>query len=221
MKAFGYIRVSGSGQVNGGGFDRQLNNIHKYAKDNSIDVVEVFQEEGVSGTLENRPALARLMVNLEQNGHGITTVIIEKLDRLARDLMVQEAIIRDLKSRGFDLVSTTEGPDLLADDPSRKLIRQVFGSIAEYEKSMLVQKLKASRERIKATTGKCEGRKGYHDTEEGQAIVRRIRALRRKHPHRKRRTWQQIADILNAEGVSTMEGRTWTLQRVQQTAKAS
>jgi DNA invertase Pin-like site-specific DNA recombinase len=221
MRAYAYVRVSGSGQVNKGGFDRQLKAISKYSKENSIELVDTFQEEGTSGTLENRPALARLLVSLELNHHGISTVIIEKLDRLARDLMVQEAIIRDFKSKGFKLISAAEGPDLLADDPSRKLIRQVFGSIAEYEKSMLVQKLKASRERIKVITGKCEGRKGYHDTEEGQAIVKRIHVLRRKQKHYKRRTWQQVADILNSEGIRTMEGRNWTLYRVQQTAKES
>ena len=84
MKAFAYIRVSGSGQVNKGGFERQLKSIHKYGQENSIEIVNVFQEEGVSGTLENRPALARLLVSLEQNHHGVSTVIIEKLDRLAR-----------------------------------------------------------------------------------------------------------------------------------------
>ncbi len=220
MKAFAYIRVSGSGQVNKGGFDRQLRSIHKYSKENNIELVDVFQEEGVSGTLENRPALARLLVSLEQNHHGVTTVIIEKLDRLARDLMVQEAIIRDFKSKGFELISTAEGLDLLAEDPTRELIRQVFGAVSQYEKSMLVQKLKASRERIKAISGKCEGRKGYNDTEEGLATLQKIRSLRRKRAHHKRRTWKQVADTLNSEGITTMEGRLWTLQRVQQTAKA-
>jgi len=162
--------------------------------------------------------LARMLVSLEQNGHDIRTVLIERLDRLARDLMVQEAIIRDFKSKGFDLVSTTEGPDLLAADPTRELIRQVFGAVAQYEKYMLVAKLKASRERQKVISGKCEGRKGYHDTKDGQALIRRIRALRRKYHNRKRRTWQQVADILNEEGITTMEGHQWTLHRVQQTA---
>jgi DNA invertase Pin-like site-specific DNA recombinase len=221
MKAFAYIRVSGNGQVNKGGFDRQEKAISKYARDHGIEVVSIFREEGVSGTLEDRPALARMLVSLEQNGYGIRTVLIERLDRLARDLMVQEAIIRDLKSKRFDLISTTEGPDLLAADPTRELIRQVFGAVAQYEKSMLVAKLKASRERKKTISGKCEGRKGYSDSEEGKALIRRIHALRRKYPHRKRKTWQQIADQLNAEGIRTMEGKTWTLQRVQQTATAS
>jgi DNA invertase Pin-like site-specific DNA recombinase len=218
MKAFAYVRVSGSGQVQGGGFDRQLQAIQKYSMDNSIEIVDTFQEEGISGTQENRPALARLLVSLEQNRHGIKTVIIEKLDRLARDLMVQEAIIRDFKLKGFELISAAEGPDLLAADPTRELIRQVFGAVAQYEKSMLVSKLKASRERVRATSGKCEGRKGYKDTEEGRAIIEQIKELRKKRKNYKRRTWQQIADQLNSEGKTTMEGRTWTLQRVQQTA---
>jgi DNA invertase Pin-like site-specific DNA recombinase len=46
-----------------------------------------------------------MMLSLEQNGHGLDTLIIEKLDRLSRDLVVQESIIRDFKSHGFNLVS--------------------------------------------------------------------------------------------------------------------
>ena len=76
MKAFAYIRVSGSGQVNGGGFDRQLKSINNYSKAHGVEVVEVYREEGISGTLENRPALAKLLISLEQNGHGIRAVII-------------------------------------------------------------------------------------------------------------------------------------------------
>jgi DNA invertase Pin-like site-specific DNA recombinase len=54
--------------------------------------------------------------------NGTKLVLIEKLDRLARDLMVQETIIGDLKKRGFELVSVTE-PDLLQNDPTRILMR--------------------------------------------------------------------------------------------------
>lgn len=216
-KVFGYIRVSDPSQVKKGGFDRQEKVIGDYARANKLQVVNTFKEEGVSGTIENRPALARLLVSLEKNNHGIKTVIIEKLDRLARDLMVQEAIIRDFQSKGFMLISAMEGPNLCKDDPTRKLIRQVFGGVAEYEKTMLVMKLRAARERKKAETGKCEGRKGYNETLEGRAIIRRINTSRRKRKHHKRRTWQQIADQLNADGILTMDGRQWTLQRVQQT----
>jgi hypothetical protein len=67
-------------------------------------------------------------------------------------------------------------------------------------------------------TGRCEGRKGYRDSEEGRAIVHRIRLLRRRPKRGPQPTWRQIADRLNAEGIKTLEGKEWSLYRVQQTA---
>lgn len=52
-------------------------------------------------------------------------------------------------------------PDLLKDDPSRKLMRQIFGAIAEYEKTMIVLKLRGARVRMRARNGRCEGAKPY------------------------------------------------------------
>ena len=216
-KVFGYMRVSSSGQTKGDGFPRQEQTMRDYARCHGLELVDIYRED-ISGTEENRPVLAELLVSLEQNHHGVRTVIIERLDRLARDLMVQEAIIRDFTRLGVNLISALEGPDLCANDPTRKLIRQVMGAIAEYDKSMLVAKLRASRERAKARSGKCEGRKGYSDTESGRALVHRIRLLRRYPKRGQRPTWQEIADRLNAECVKTMDGKEWTLYRVAQAA---
>ena len=103
------------------------------------------------------------MVSLEQNGLGVKTILIEKVDRLARDLMIQETIINDLQKKGFDLISVVEGDDLLSGDPTRKLVRQVLGAIAEYDETMTVLKLRTARERIRARDGKCEVRvRGNH-----------------------------------------------------------
>ena len=117
--------------------------IRRYAKEHGIRIVRVFREEGVSGTkdLANRPAFVEMMTALHAN--GVQLVLVEKLDRLARDLMVQETIIGDLRKHGFDLISVAE-PDLLQDDPTRKLMRQIMGAIAEYEKTMIVLKLRGA-----------------------------------------------------------------------------
>jgi len=176
--AFGYLRVSGRGQLEGDGFPRQLEAIQQYAAANGIELVKVFREEGVSGTkdLENRPALRDLMIALTDG--DTTLVLVEKLDRLARDLMVQETILGDLRKRGLELVSVAE-PDLCSDDPSRKLVRQMFGAIAEYERAMIVLKLRGARQRIKARAGRCEGMKPFgsqSDTE--RHTVARILELR-------------------------------------------
>ena len=212
-KAYGYIRVSGQGQVDGDGLVRQEKAITDYARANGITIQHIFREEGVSGTLEQRPALARLLIDLEENGRDIKTILIERMDRLARDLMVQEAIISDLQHKGFDLISVTEGEDLLSEDPTRKLVRQVLGAIAEYDKTMTVLKLRAARERKRAKVGKCEGRKSY--SEAMPEVIKEIRRLRRKRKGMPRRTFIKVADELNGNGFKTMTGKPFTGQVVQ------
>ena len=158
--------------MEGDGFTRQLKAIREYAAAHDIKIVNVYREEGVSGTKESadRPASSELITALHAN--GVRVVIIEKLDRLARDLMVQEAIIADLRKHGFELVSVAE-PDLMANDPTRILVRQMMGAVAQYEKSQIVLKLRGARMRKRAKEGRCEGRNpyGYNDGE-GAALER-------------------------------------------------
>jgi DNA invertase Pin-like site-specific DNA recombinase len=201
--AFAYVRVSGKGQVKGDGFPRQLEAIKRYAQEHDIRIVQGFEEKGVCGAteLENRPALTAMFEALA--GDGTKLVLIEKLDRLARDLMVQEKIIGDLRKRGFDLISVME-PDLLQNDASRVLFRQLMGAIAQYDKTMIVMKLRAARNRKRAATGRCEGRKpyGFHP---GEAAVRdRIRSMRKAGG-----ALQSICDALNGENIPTRFGGRW------------
>jgi len=217
QKAFVYLRVSGQGQAreDKDGLVRQEAVCRQWAKANGYEIAGIYREQGVSGTLEDRPALARLMVDLGLNGRGIKTILIEKIDRLARDLMVQEAIVRDFQRQGFEIISALEGPDLCSNDPSRKLIRQVFGAIAEYDKTMLALKLRAARERAKAKTGRCEGRLPYGSTPEEKHIIERIRAMRRTRRNgTPGMTLQAIADRLNGEGIQTKAGNLWTPTQV-------
>jgi DNA invertase Pin-like site-specific DNA recombinase len=201
--AFAYLRVSGKGQVKGDGFPRQLDAIKRYALEHDVRIVKVFEEKGVGGAteLENRPALVAMLEALVSNGTKL--VLIEKLDRLARDLLVQETIIGDLRRRGFDLVSVME-PDLLQNDPTRILMRQIFGAISQYEKTMIVAKLRGARQRMKARTGRCEGRKPFGDKPGESAIRDRIRSMK-EHGS----SLQAISDALNAEGVPTRFGGLW------------
>lgn len=173
------VRVSGKGQVEGDGFARQLKAIREHAAAHDLKIVNVYREEGVSGTEDSadRPAWAELMTCLHAN--GVRTILIEKLDRLARDLMVQEATIADLQRNGFTLISVAE-PDLMASDPTRILMRQLMGAVAQYDKSQIVLKLRGARMRKRAKEGRCEGRKpfGYFDGE-GE-VLNRIKELRPK-----------------------------------------
>jgi DNA invertase Pin-like site-specific DNA recombinase len=203
IRAFGYLRVSGKGQIAGDGFPRQRSAITAYCKTHDIRIVGWFEEKGVSGTkdLDNRPALTALMLALL--GDGVKTVLVERLDRLARDLMIQETIISDLRNRGFTLISVAE-PDLCSDDPSRKLVRQVFGAIAEYERSMIVLKLRGARQRIRAKHGRCEGRKPFGSKAGEQATIARMKALQRQGLNVLRITQQ-----LNSVGLKPRAAEQW------------
>lgn len=207
-RVYGYLRVSGKSQVRGDGFARQEQAIREYAELHGIEIVRIFKEEGVSGTKAARPALAKLMVALERNGHGVKTILIEKVDRLARDLLVQETIIGDLKKNGYELMSAHEGDKLLSDDPTRKLIRQVMGAIAEYEKAMLVEKMRAAKDRIRTAQGKCEGQKSYRES--NPDLIKAIRRLRWKRKGVRRKTYDQVALELNERGFAQKNGKPLT-----------
>jgi DNA invertase Pin-like site-specific DNA recombinase len=212
-RAFAYLRVSGRGQIEGDGFKRQELAIRAFAEARGFKVSKVFREEGISGAseLHGRRALLEL---LAQQANGAPIVLIEKLDRLARDLMVQENLIADIQKRGFRLISVAE-PDLLENDPTRKLMRQIIGAISEYEKQMIVLKLRGSRERAKAQHGKCEGRKLYGTRIGETDVIKRMMELRKTGA-----SFRRIAAALNAEGVKTRTtGKRWHGSAVSQILK--
>lgn len=202
-KAFGYVRVSGDSQIDGDGFPRQEAAIKAYAKQHDVRIVKVFREEGVTGTKESaeRPAWAEMMLALLSN--GVKTIIIERLDRLARELMVQEKTIEGLQRDGFTLVSVQE-PDLMSSDPARIAFRQMMGVFAQYDKSQIVLKLKAARMRKRAKEGHCEGRKPYGFYPGEAEVITRMHALRASGMG-----FDRIAAQLNADGVQTRTGGRW------------
>jgi DNA invertase Pin-like site-specific DNA recombinase len=203
MKAFAYLRVSGKGQIEGDGFQRQLEAIKVYAAANGITIAKAYREEGVTGTLEgvDRPAWVEMVGKIMEN--GVKTILVEKLDRLARDLMVQEHIIQDMQRRGIRLISAAE-PDLCSDDPTRKLLRQIMGAIAEYDKSMIVLKLRGARIRMRKREGRCEGAKPYGTLPGEAEVLARIQRMRTAG-----KNFQAIADALNADGVTPRRGAQW------------
>lgn len=193
-KAFSYLRVSGKSQVEGDGFPRQRETIARYAELHEIDIVREFVEEGVSGTKENREALAEMLLTLEEG--IVKLVLVERSDRLARDLMVSEVLLTKLEKKGIQVIAAESGIDLTVADgePTKTLIRQLLGIFAEYEKNVLVEKLRVARERRRAAGGR-DGRKPYgRDDAERRTIAQMSHLCRTGH------TPAQIADWLNREG---------------------
>lgn len=220
-KALAYLRVSGRGQINKGGFPRQRETIRKYAKAHGLEIVGEYRDEGVSGTkeLEHRQGLAALLDFIESN--GVQVVLVERADRLARDLMVSEVILGQFRDLGVSVIGADSGVDLTTgdDDPTRTLIRQVLGAVSQFEKSVTVLKLRAARERTKRKTGRCEGRKPYGYYPGEKETIKRMRQLYRKKPGEERLSCHRIAKILNKEKRPTRQGGPWQGTQVQQILK--
>lgn len=211
-QAIAYLRVSGLGQVDGDGFTRQTEAVAAYARHAGLTIVDMYQDKGVSGTkdLEDRPGLAALLDRIDSN--GVRIVLVERADRLARDLIVGETILGQLRERGVK-VFDAEGIELTAadGDPTRTLIRQVLGAVAEFDRRVTVLKLRAARERVRRRDGHCEGRKGFGATPAEEAILDRILKLRRHGDPMQgaRMSFAKIAAKLNAEGRPTRTGKPW------------
>ena len=202
--------------MDGDTWDRQSAAITKYAKHHVLEVVDEFRDAGVSGTkdLDNRPGLAALLDRVESN--GVKIVLVENATRLARDLMVGEVILQQLTNAGCQVIAADSGTDLSADsdDPTRRLIRQVLGAVAEFDRRVTVMKLRAARERKRSRGQRCEGRKPFGTFPGELETLARIRELRRKPPNGRRRSLQKVCEALNGEGRPTRSGKPWTKQVV-------
>lgn len=212
MKAFSYLRVSSRGQIDGDGFDRQRAKIDSWAKANGVTIKREFCEEGVSGAneLDGRPAMVELLGAIAAN--GVRTVVVERADRFARDLVASELLLREFSRLGVRVIEAEGGNDLSMgddDNPTAKLIRQILGAVAEFDKTSIVLKLKAARTRVRRETGRCEGRKPFGEREGEEEILKLIRSLRRKPKGGKRMSFANIADKLNRDGIPTRTGAPW------------
>jgi DNA invertase Pin-like site-specific DNA recombinase len=109
-----------------------------------------------------------------------------------------------------------DSPNAFLDDgPTSKLIRQVLGAVAEFDKAMTVAKLRGARERKRRETGeKVEGRKSH--AELGPEVVMEAKRLRRASPlNGKRRSFRKISKALAAMGHVTSRGTAFSASAVQ------
>ncbi len=215
-QAYGYLRVSGKGQVKKTGFARQEEVIRAYAKKNKTEMAGIFKEKEVSGTKggTDRPAFQEMMANIL--GDNVNTIIVEGMDRLAREVNVQDHLLIYLASKDITLISATTGEDVTQatkDNPMKKALLQIQGVFSELEKNLLVKRLKVGRDKVKAERGKCEGRKSLKESK--PEVIKEIRHLRRKPKGMKRMTFKTVAEELNRKGHTTVLGKSFTANNVQ------
>jgi DNA invertase Pin-like site-specific DNA recombinase len=159
MRYVVYLRVSTDSQADGGyGLEVQEQACRKWLREGRHRIVEVCSDAGLSGSADvgHRPGLARALALV--GADKADGVLVHRLDRLARDLVLQEQLLAELHRRGKQLssVDLTENASLLhsPDDPT-------LGSIAQYEREVIRLRLIAGRTQKKLAGGYAGGGPPY------------------------------------------------------------
>jgi DNA invertase Pin-like site-specific DNA recombinase len=222
MNIFGYLRVSGKGQIDGDGPERQREAILRFCRACNLGQPEFFYDEAVSGKVDalERVEFVRLLEAIAdrrktQGEEAAACIVVERQDRLARDVIVQELLLSECAKLKIQVFSADQGDaaDIASDgiDPTRKMIRQILGVLAEWERTVTVMKLRAARDRKRAATGRCEGPQPYGYTEEERSIQSILVTW-----HHAGRSYGNIAKEANAMGLKSRKGGPWTRGSVYQ-----
>ena len=168
MRVVGYVRVSkGETPAEHGvyGPDDQERALRAWATANGHELITTFRDEGVWGSnnLDYRRGLPEAIATMRDLGstqqgwgkamntkRGTTAgIVVYRLDRLACDLISQEALLVEIRRHGGRVFSCSEADSAhLVDnpeDPDRRLIRQVLDAITVYEQGPIAQRLRAGK----------------------------------------------------------------------------
>jgi DNA invertase Pin-like site-specific DNA recombinase len=224
MRLVAYLRVSTDAQAERGlGLDVQEEQVRRWARANGHRIFDVATDAGVSGSngIEERRALLDAIRMVEAGeAHG---VVVARLDRLARTLTTQEAILAYVWGVGGRVFSVDDG-EILEDDPDdpyRTAMRQIRGVFAQLERALIVSRMRAGRRAKAELGGFAYGAPPYGYRAEGgglvehpdeQATIARIRELRAEGL-----SLRVIAERLTADGHAPPRGARWhpnTLARI-------
>ncbi len=132
-----YARVSTTDQHT----EVQLAALRRYAADRGCQGVE-YVDHGVSGAKDSRPALDEMMAAARRR--EVSAVVVVKLDRLARSVRHLTTMAGELEALCVDLVVLDEAVD--TSTPAGRLLFNVLGSIAEFEREIIRERVRAGQQ---------------------------------------------------------------------------
>jgi DNA invertase Pin-like site-specific DNA recombinase len=173
-----YARVS---TLNGQDPEMQLSELREYASRRGWIVTSEYVDQGVSGSKESRPKLNELMADAHRR--KFDAVLVWKVDRFGRSLKHLVNALADLCAYGVAFVSFRDNLDLST--PSGRLMFQIIGAMAEFERSLIQERVRAGLRNARAK-GKRFGRPRV------QVDAARVAALRSEGL-----SWSQVCRTLN------------------------
>jgi len=163
-----YTRVSTQDQST----KAQESELREFAKNRGWEITRVYSDT-ISGTAKSRPGLDELMADCRKRKFAV--VLVWKFDRFARSLRHLVTALEEFKGLGIDFISATEGVDTTV--PSGELVFQIFGAIAQFERTLICERVRAGLTEAKRK-GKQLGRPAIKKL--SHIEVKEIRAARKK-----------------------------------------
>ena len=144
MRAGIYVRVSTQRQAQADGIAQQLERLGARARQEGWTVGEddLFRDDGFSGASLKRPGLERLRDRAA--AHALDVVLATAPDRLARNYVHQVLLLEELAATGCR-VEFLDRP--MGQDPHDQLLLQIRGAVAEYERSLIAERMRRGRQR--------------------------------------------------------------------------
>lgn len=211
-----YARVSSNAQAETDTISGQIDDLTKWAGKQGHEIVAVCTDEAVSGKLPavERPGLACILDAVEDG--EADAVLVRSLDRLARELTVQEATLALVWKLGGRVLSVTG--EIMADDPDdpmRTAMRQMAGVFAQLDRAQISKRLRDGRRRKAEVGGYVGGAPSFGTradsaTRELVADDREAQTLDRiKEMRAEGMGYKAIADALNVERIPTKRSGKW------------
>jgi DNA invertase Pin-like site-specific DNA recombinase len=217
MRVVAYIRVSSARQRERYGPDVQRGEIRDWASRHGHRII-AWHTDVIGGASELDSRDGWLMAAEAVKSGKAEGVVVARIDRLARDVMVQEYLLRNLSQFGGVVLSARDSETEMltgeANDPSRKLIRTILGAVSEYDREMTVTRLAAARRAKAARGGYAHGTVPYGYRSRGGVLLpvpAEQRTLTRMCQFAADgMTPTAIAAQLNTEAVPTRRGAAWS-----------
>ena len=214
MKVLGYIRVSSKTQINGYSLINQKSKIKDYCRYMDYDLVEVYEDRGISGMgIDKRNGYKDMLDYLMKN--DIDGIVVYSLSRLGRRMKDVIGLLDVLKQNGKSFYSIKE--NLNNEDKIGSLIVNIMSSINEFEVENIRERIRDVK-REKKNKGLVSGRLmyGYDDVngrlvknDDEMKVISRIKGLRSRGY-----SWSKISDRLNNDGVKSKYGGKWYMSSV-------
>ncbi len=144
MRIAVYARVSTQRQADAQTIDQQLERLFEHLKKDhrNVSQEDIFRDDGYSGSNLNRPGLDQLRDKVKVADYD--QVLITAPDRLARNYVHQMVLLEEFERHGCE-VQFLDRP--ISQDPHDQLLLQIRGAVAEYERTLISERMRRGRQR--------------------------------------------------------------------------